>query len=413
MRALLFLVLLPACASSDATPKTPPGATANSAPESCDLSTAFVDPGGTDWLFDPYAHPDAPDGLLALQLCIDAARIASLGTTPTLAVSAALETPTGRLGVSVSLKGKEGSSFQPIDSKAYFRLTLPDGAAAVRHLRLYNLWQDVGQVQGYLAYQLWRDADYPAPRMGFATVRLNGRDLGLYGVLEEIDEEYFAARPEWFPEDGNLYEGEYGADLTAEAFDDLEPEWLHIGTELPELVNALEGHEGLLHQSVGVYLDAAEWARYWALEVLVGAQEGYTQEANNYYLFEAPAGSGTRFTMLPWGFDMALHTSLPLELPLGVLAKKGLSDAASAELLRGVLACEVDRLDWAGAAAEMTRILPLLEPVYLRQFSPESGFDTLLVAEDITAQHAAIARFLTEEPERIRDWLGGEPCPGG
>ena len=88
--------------------------------------------------------------------------------------------------LSVTLKLKGNSSFRDLDHKAAFKIKLAKGQPllGLKKLTLNNMVQDGSMVHETLAYQTFRAAGVPAPRTGYAFVRVNGEPYGVYLNLE-------------------------------------------------------------------------------------------------------------------------------------------------------------------------------------------------------------------------------------
>ena len=75
----------------------------------------------------------------------------------------------------------------------------------LRRIILNNGVQDPTFLHEYLGYSVFRDAGVPAPRVGYATMHVNGEPYGLYLVVEAITQDFLGR---WFENTkGNLYEG--------------------------------------------------------------------------------------------------------------------------------------------------------------------------------------------------------------
>src|SRR6185295_1406666 len=82
-----------------------------------------------------------------------------------------------------------------VQDQEYFGLT---------KLMFNNAVQDPTYLVEWLATGLFREAGQPAARVTHARVRLNGRDLGLYVVIEAMNKRFLKQH---FPSaKGNLYE---------------------------------------------------------------------------------------------------------------------------------------------------------------------------------------------------------------
>jgi spore coat protein CotH len=95
--------------------------------------------------------------------------------------------------VGVRLKGR--GSFRAIDQKPSFAIKFDEyieGQAyrGFKKLLFNNSVQDASYVSELLATELFRDAGVPAARVTHARMRLNGRDLGLYVVVEAMNKDF-------------------------------------------------------------------------------------------------------------------------------------------------------------------------------------------------------------------------------
>ena len=75
----------------------------------------------------------------------------------------------------------------------------------MERMTLNNSIQDPSMVNTCLSYRVFAAAGNPAPRCNFATVSVNGKDLGLYVHVEEIKAPFLARHFE--STEGNVYEG--------------------------------------------------------------------------------------------------------------------------------------------------------------------------------------------------------------
>jgi hypothetical protein len=244
----------------------------------------------------------------------------------------------------IRLKGNAGGSFRDLSEKAAFKLKFKKAEAVLglRKMTLNNMVQDPSMVHETLAYSAFRAAGVPASRTGYAYVRLNGEDLGVYLDLENLDSVGLAHIFGSFDDETqHLYEGEAGHDVKpgeATTFEVDEGEEGDI-SDLEDLIAAVNGSGGEpWSQRVAPYADLAEMAKMWAVEKYIDHWDGYSGHAeaglrpNNYYLFSEPSG---RFQMLPWGADQTwiptkgvLNREVTFDGKGGVLFNKCLEDKA-------------------------------------------------------------------------------------
>ncbi|HXQ88524.1 MAG TPA: CotH kinase family protein, partial [Solirubrobacterales bacterium] len=146
------------------------------------------------------------------------------------------------------LKGGHGS-FRELDGKAAFKVKFAEFVKkqkllGLKKLTLNNMVQDPSMVHETLAYEFFRDLGLPAPRTGYASVRINGTLYGTYLNLETYDDTML---PRFFATTQHLYEADAaGVDVrTGEAgtfeVDEGDDEDISDLETLIEVVNKDEG----------------------------------------------------------------------------------------------------------------------------------------------------------------------------
>ena len=167
-------------------------------------------------------------------------------------------------------------------------------------LTLNNNKQDGALISQFLTYRLFRAAGIHAPRCSFATVTVNGKYLGVYSHVESVRKPFLLRV---FGEDsGNLYEGTL-TDLYPKSI-----EWMEAKTnkqeddrtKLTELATVLAKNTVSLKE-VERIVNLDNFLRYWAVESMINFWDGYSQNQNNYFMYDHP-GDG-RFYFMPWGAD--------------------------------------------------------------------------------------------------------------
>lgn len=209
--------------------------------------------------------------------------------------------------VGLDLKGN--TSFRTVDGKASFKIDMAefiDGATfhGVRRVTLNSLVDDRSRLAGAVAYALFGRLGLPAPRQGYACVSLNGEELGLYGVVETLDEA-FVARSFDDPS-GYLYDRAGEADFTVEALRFFETEVEGVGeprAELRALVEAVDTAPELL-PVLESHFSADAFFGFLAAELVLASVDGYARNANNFLVYHEPGVD--RFWLVPWGVDQAL-----------------------------------------------------------------------------------------------------------
>ena len=322
--------------------------------------------------------------------------------------------PSSQRNVEVRLKGNVGGSFRPLTGKAAFKLKFKKSEPflGLRKMTLNNMVQDPSMIHEILAYEAFRAAGVPAPRTGYAYVRLNGQDYGLSLNVEALDSVWLESTfgPGAL---GHLYEGALGTDLAlggAAAFevDEGDP---GSRADLEALIAAVAGDGEPFSQRIDGLADLPEMIRMWAVEKYIGHLDGYAgTEApllpNNFYLYADPAGE---FQMLPWGTDATWVEHLPFEEDAGLLFDECIVDSACVRMYRESLvaageAIEARDLDSvAQAAAELLRPWQEIDP------RREYGSEAIERAVEETRE------FVARRPDELSTWLsssgGGQGAP--
>lgn len=270
----------------------------------------------------------------------------------------------GPSNVTFRLKG--AGSFRDLDGKAAFKVKMPSGSRidGLKSLTLNNMVQDETMMHEVLAQRAFQVVGVVAPRVGYATVSINGQDYGLHSNVETPDSRFLAAH---YASTQHLYEA---------------PDWTEGHTSLrsrdilPDSVEHFEIDEGSEDSRSDLTAlaalteqpDDAQWwetfqqlyavedvLKFWATELFIGQWDGYSRNVNNYHLHSDVAG---RFNFQPWGADQALSQDLPLlpQTPQGLVHARCQAHPACATLYRSALgdvAESVLRLDLAGQVHQL------------------------------------------------------------
>ena len=251
---------------------------------------------------DPFSREE----VITITIFIEPAGITSLRETPRGYVQAKVGRGTNALGAgTVRLKGNY--SFRPIDEKPSFSLKLSSPEAqnqfgGHKKLLLNNSLQDPSFLRYKLASEMFLKAELPAARINFARVTLNGRDLGLYLLVEATDEKFLALH--FGSHDGNLYEGsnqDVGDPLEIDStFNGTDRSDLRALHDLCTIENATKRWAALKRD-----LDVERFASFMAMEVLVGHRDGYSMDINNYRLYYNL--TSRQFVFVPHGMDLTFE----------------------------------------------------------------------------------------------------------
>src|ERR1041385_456748 len=205
--------------------------------------------------------------------------------------------------VAVHLKGGLGS-FRPVNDKPALTLSFDKFAEGQRFhgltkIYLNNSVQDPSFLSEKICREMFLAAGIPSPRAGHARVQLNGRDLGLYVLVEGWNKQFL--KRHFKDVRGNLFDGGYGNEITNHLeinSGDFPDDW----SPLQALGRAAQERD--LNQRLarlGQVLDLDRCLTFVAMEILLAHWDGYTMNKNNYRVFHDK--SSDRLVFLPHGMD--------------------------------------------------------------------------------------------------------------
>ena len=261
---------------------------------------------------------------------------------------------------------------------------------------LNNDRSDPSHARSCVSYQVFRAAGIPAPRCTLAHVTVNGEDQGVYGLVEEIDAHFLARQ--FAQPGGNLYEGTAN-DFRPDAIGGFDRETNQgdpSRADLDAMLAALNATDGEVEAALAAVIDLDQFYRFWATEIVVWHRDGYSGNANNFYLYADP-GRGGRMVFLPWGTDAALSVDNRPEVPDSVLAFSALSRRLiSLASGRDRLNAEVDAVlaeAWRPTelVAEVDRIGQVADPVLLPARAAERASAAAAIKAMILGRADAIA----------------------
>lgn len=314
--------------------------------------------------------------------------------------------------VGVRLKGNVEGSFRPIGDKAAFKLKFNEFVKGqkllgLKKMTLNNMVQDPTMLHEALAYEAFRAADVPAPRTGYAFVRVNGVGYGVYANVETYDDVSLIRRfGDFDDETQHLYEGEYGDEITpggASAFEVDEGDDEDLA-DLEALIAAVNAPSPAFHTRVEGFADLTEMRRMWAVEKYVVMWDGYAganlpKLPNNFYLYSGPTGE---FQMFPWGTDQALEGgSVDFAGDAGLMFDECVADAAC-------LSAYVDDLRSIGGAIAGLELESLADCL-VNRLAPWRAMEgpPFREYEPAQVQHGLEKTYevLKERPEELIEWL--------
>lgn len=246
----------------------------------------------------------------------------------------------------VRLKGV--GSFRPLDDKPSFAVKFDEFQPGQRYcgldkIMLNNSSQDRSYLSEYLCTSLYRDAGAPAARVTFARVTFNGRELGLYVLIEAMNKTFL--RQHFRNPNGVLYEG-YARDIDKELEHDGGPPSDQSDVRALAAAAGLPAEERL--PELRKLLDVDGLMSFLAVGMLIAQHDSYALNRNNYRLYRDP-DSG-RFAMIAHGIDGSFtQNAMPIEPPPKYLLGKAIVETTEGRQLYrerlGTLFTNVFKLD--------------------------------------------------------------------
>lgn len=212
--------------------------------------------------------------------------------------------------VGVHLKGN--GSFRPLNEKpsfvAKFDRYVPDQKLfGESKIALNNASQDGTYLAEFMGNAMFRDANVPASRITHARVKFNGRDLGLY-VLVEMHNKEFLKR--WFGNShGSLYEA-YLADVDSKMDQDNGSD--KTQSDRIRFADVLKLEPTNRWAKLPGVLDVDRYVSHLVCEIFTAHTDGYANNRNNYRIYHNPEMD--KFTFIGHGVDWAFqNTGYPIK----------------------------------------------------------------------------------------------------
>jgi spore coat protein CotH len=296
----------------------------------------------------------------------------------------------------------------------------------VKKLNFNNGFKDPSMIREHIGYKLATELGLAAPRTAFVDLTVAGNHMGLYTVVEQVDDDFVER---WFPDpDGDLYKPDWPDGhlmYQGDAFED------YGGLEIKTNEDTSD-HSAFLHlvdvinhgadEDVEAVVHTDSMLRYMALNTALVNLDSYTGNGHNFYCYEM---SGA-FVMIPWDLNEAFGNftcgcnragiiEFMMDEPTcGAVAEKPLVARMLAvdehkaryhellqELVDGPFTSEVMN-GWIDEVANLIR--PTVEADTTKFFSTAQFEQNL--AEDVNGS-IGLKAFVAERSAAIRDQLQG------
>ena len=175
------------------------------------------------------------------------------------------------------------------------------GIEGLTNLTFNNNQQDVSLVSQFMGYALFNAVGSPAPRCAYASVKVNGVNLGIYSHVETVRRSLLERA--FGNSDGTLYEGPY-----VDFYEGWDGSFEHktgddaVGrNRIGQLIRVLQREDEDIEQAIGELVHLDSFYTFWVLEGLLGFWDGYSGNSNNYFFYLNPVTD--KFHFIPWGAD--------------------------------------------------------------------------------------------------------------
>ena len=194
----------------------------------------------------------------------------------------------------------------------------------LKGLVLRNNTQDPSNLHERVSMLLFQRMRLPAPREAHMTLYVNNEYVGLYTVVEGIDEMFL--KRALGENQGYLFSYDYPADASPYYFEDrgsdpalyvplpFKPETRKSDPQ-PEVVEALvrtinQASDAVFRTTIAEFLDLPTFVRFVAIENFITDNDGFLGDwgMNNNYLYRFVGAN--RFTFLPWDKSEAFKNGI-------------------------------------------------------------------------------------------------------
>jgi len=287
--------------------------------------------------------------------------------------------------VFMHLKGSWGS-FRSMEAKPAMTLNFSanDGNQhfhGLKKISLNNSVQDSTYLSEKFSRELFRKIGVPCPRVGYATVKVNGQDMGVYLVVESYGRQFL--KQHFTDTSGNLYDIPTGEELDLSGKQPVNsgdhPAEQGELRALVEAINVSDPAERM--RQLKRTLDLDRFMKHLALDVLICNWDGYGWGQNNYRIFNDRANN--RLVFMPHGLDQTFQSPESSITPrmAGAVAKAVLETPEGLELYLRELGFV---LDGTSPVADLTNRVQKLAQFIRPELARRSEKDAAKFDEDVT-----------------------------
>jgi hypothetical protein len=296
-----------------------------------------------------------------------------------------------------------------------------------RRIQLHSMNLDTSLMRDRLGYLLFAEAGVAAPRSTHARVVINGEFVGLFALVEQIDERF--TRDRFADGKGNLYKEvwPFGADgdvrpsfqliagLRTNEDDDPSPEIIEsFASEL--LDSGAPTDEEAARRVLSQWTDLEAFVAYAVVDRAIHHDDGPFHwyciggpcEPHNFYFYEEPTSRSVH--IIPWDLDNSLQGWTPEALNPVTAIPDAFGDTSNAcdpfpfgsfNLLQRSAGCDPLVAAWASLDDEFERID---NDFRSGPFAIESVTTRVEAWRDQIAPHVAEAAALHDDAPNVAEW---------
>lgn len=290
--------------------------------------------------------------------------------------------------------------------------------AGLDRLTLNNNKQDRSLMSQYLTYTTFHRAGLPAPRISFAHVWVNDRDLGVYSNVESARSSLL--KHSFGDDTGALYEGTVVDFITDRLvrFERKNGPDSDDDRQVLRTISELLDRRDVDVEELGKYVDLDQFLKFWAMESLIGFWDGYGGNQNNYFIYSHHKDGRIHF--IPWGADVAFGKGL-----IAALFKAGRPECVAAyailpnrlyqnDAVRDQYYMVLDHLletvwDEQRLVSETERIEELLKP-HASKDQRDHAKEAISVRRFINTRREELRKELSDGPPDVKFNERKPPC---
>ena len=190
----------------------------------------------------------------------------------------------------------------------------------LKKLNLHAMEVDDANMREHLAYTVWRGAGVPAPRTGWTTVVVNGEEMGLFLLVEQVDGRF--TRDRWDDAgEGDLYKEVWLTETSTSGWREglvSNRDESPTPERMAEMATELTTSDGdAFEDALDRWMDREELASFLAAMELTGSFDsiaafycgGWGGCGNhNFFWYD----TGDRVRLIPWDMDRSYDVPVPL-----------------------------------------------------------------------------------------------------